>query len=255
MVKVKEDLTGKTFDRLTVLEQAEDYVSLKGNHHAQWLCECNCEEHKQIIVRQSNLKSGNTTSCGCLAIERTIEANNYKHKTNKYDLSGEYGIGWTSNTNVEFYFDLEDYDKIKDYCWHEQITPSGYHMLTAAEPNTNKTILMTNVLGYKWYDHIDRNALNNRKVNLRLCTASQNNMNQSRQSNNTSGFIGISWSKQQQKWRAYININKKLTYLGIFIDKDDAIKARLQAEAEYYGEFAPQKHLFKEYGIRTTQND
>ena len=38
-------------------------------------------------------------------------------KYNKYDLSGEYGIGWTSNTNQEFYFDLEDYDKIKDYCW------------------------------------------------------------------------------------------------------------------------------------------
>lgn len=34
---------------------------------------------------------------------------------NRYDLTGEYGIGYT-NQGVEFYFDLEDYDKIKEYC-------------------------------------------------------------------------------------------------------------------------------------------
>jgi hypothetical protein len=37
--------------------------------------------------------------------------------------------------------------------------------------------------------------------------------------------------------------------LGYFINKDDAIKTRLSAEAKYYGEFAPQKHLFEEYGV------
>ena len=74
-------------------------------------------------------------------------------------------------------------------------------------------------------------------------------MNQSKQSNNTSGFIGVSWSKQYQKWVSYINVNKKTTYLGRFADKYDAVKTRLQAELKYYGEFAPQQHLFEEYGI------
>ena len=36
---------------------------------------------------------------------------------NKYDLTGEYGIGYTINTNEPFYFDLDDYDKIKCYTW------------------------------------------------------------------------------------------------------------------------------------------
>ena len=40
-----------------------------------------------------------------------------------------------------------------------------------------------------------------------------------------------------------------------FIPKDDAIKARLTAEARYFKEFAPQKHLFEKYGIITQQND
>ena len=38
--------------------------------------------------------------------------------------------------------------------------------------------------------------------------------------------------------------------LGSFQNKEDAIKARLQAEATHYGQFAPQRHLFEEYGIR-----
>lgn len=38
-------------------------------------------------------------------------------------------------------------------------------------------------------------------------------------------------------------------HLGSFSDKEDAIKARLQAEAKYFKKFAPQRHLFKQYGI------
>ena len=46
-----------------------------------------------------------------------------------------------------------------------------------------------------------------------------------------------------------ICVNNKTKYLGTFIDKKDAIKCRLKAEKLYFKEFAPQRHLFKEYGI------
>lgn len=68
-------------------------------------------------------------------------------------------------------------------------------------------------------------------------------------SNNSSGFTGVYWNKQMSKWQSYIEINKNKIHIGYFVDKNDAIVARLQAEAKYYGEFAPQKHLFNEYGI------
>ena len=45
------------------------------------------------------------------------------------------------------------------------------------------------------------------------------------------------------------NQDNKTKYLGTFIDKKDAIKCRLKAEKLYFKEFAPQRHLFKEYGI------
>lgn len=49
-------------------------------------------------------------------------------------------------------------------------------------------------------------------------------------------------------------VENKEIYLGTFTLKEDATKARLAAEAKYFGEFAPQKHLFEEYGILTIQN-
>ena len=70
-------------------------------------------------------------------------------------------------------------------------------------------VRMHSYLGYKNYDHIDRDELNNRKYNLRPATIQENARNHNKQKNNTSGFIGVSWLKQQNKWRAYIYINKK----------------------------------------------
>ena len=109
---------------------------------------------------------------------------------------------------------------------------------------------MHQLLGFTNYDHKDRNELNNRKYNLRLCTKQENSMNSSKSKNNTSGIIGVYWDKQNEKWMASIGINYKSKYLGRFINKNDAIKARLLAEIKYFGEFAPQKHLFEKYGIK-----
>lgn len=64
MVKVKEDLTGKQFGTLTVLEQVEDYISPQGRAYARWKCLCECGN--EIFSITSNLKSGNTISCGCI---------------------------------------------------------------------------------------------------------------------------------------------------------------------------------------------
>ena len=56
MVQVREDLTGKTFGRLTVLERADDYIDPHGKPWPMWKCICSCDEHKIVIVRGSDLK-------------------------------------------------------------------------------------------------------------------------------------------------------------------------------------------------------
>ena len=89
-------------------------------------------------------------------------------------------------------------------------------------------------------DHIDRDKLNNHKSNLRYATNSENNMNKSRQSNNTSGAIGVFFRKDRNKWRAVINQNGNKIHLGSFETKEEAIEARSKAEETYFKAFRAQ---------------
>lgn len=51
---------------------------------------------------------------------------------------------------------------------------------------------------------------------------------------NKSGQKGVSWMGSRQKWRAYIGFKGKQITLGYFDNKEDAIKARLEAEEKYH---------------------
>jgi hypothetical protein len=115
-------LTGQKFGRLTVVERAEDYIVPKNGKHApKWKCVCDCGN--ECVVSGGSLKNGYTKSCGCLHKESSARNGKHNKKYNTYDLSGEYGIGYTLK-GEEFYFDLEDYDLIKDYYW--SINNEGY---------------------------------------------------------------------------------------------------------------------------------
>ena len=93
----------------------------------------------------------------------------------------------------------------------------------------------------KYVDHIDFNTLDNRKKNLRLCEPSENVAHGRGRSDNTSGTIGVTWNKRENKWMAYVHLKDKFLNLGLYIHIEDAIKARKDAEKIYFGEFAPEK--------------
>ena len=61
MAKIK-DLTGKKFGRLTVVKRGESDKHRK----MQWWCQCDCGNPELILVSGTNLRKGNTKSCGCL---------------------------------------------------------------------------------------------------------------------------------------------------------------------------------------------
>jgi hypothetical protein len=260
MVKVKEDLSGRCFGSLTVLRQAEDYISDQGVHCAQWLCQCSCGSEPKII-RQTSLKNGSTISCGCEHKQRVYDTSCKENPSairGLKDKHGDYCVGFCSNTNAEFYFDESDYDLIYsgEYCWYEYIDPkSDYHCVRARVRNFDgKYILLHQLLGCKSHDHIDRNPMNNRRYNLRPATQIENSRNKRKSTRNQSGIIGVCWHGKCNKWMSYITVDKKKIYLGVFSNKNDAIKTRLQAESRYFGEFAPQKHLYDTYQI-TIQNN
>lgn len=87
-------------------------------------------------------------------------------------------------------------------------------------------------------DHIDQNKLNNRIENLRAATKSQNEANTGKRSTNTSGYKGVYWLKNANKWRAKIDHNKKQIHIGLFTDKNAAAIAYNQKATELFGEHA-----------------
>jgi hypothetical protein len=208
--------------------------------NSKWHCECDCGNF--VDVFPGNLLSGETVSCKCYTKE-------IHKKYNKYDLSREYGIGYASNGG-EFYFDLEDYEKIKDYCW--MISTNDGYVVTNI-PNSSTLLKMhrflLNINDKRIIDHKSRIKTDNRKENLRIATNSQNSMNCNLSKINTSGITGISWCESRGKWETYIAVDGERTRLGRFSDLETAIKSRLNAEKNLFGDFAPQRHLFKEYGI------
>lgn len=66
---------------------------------------------------------------------------------------------------------------------------------------------------------------------------------------NKSGVTGVCWHSRDKKWQASLMISRNKINLGCFNNKEDAIKVRLQAEYDYLGDNAPQKHLFNKYNI------
>lgn len=83
-------------------------------------------------------------------------------------------------------------------------------------------------------DHIDMNRYSNRIENLRKANVFINNQNQGDRKNNTSGYKGVSWSKQKSKWRATITINRKHKHLGFFKTKEKAYACYLKAKEDFH---------------------
>lgn len=237
MVKTKIDLTNKIFGKWKVLSQTEDYIDNNGKHYARWLCECQCDKSTIRKVLGKDLKQNKSSSCGCEhaeTIKRTGKANK---KYNTYDLTGEYGVGYTTN-GEEFYFDLEDYNLIKDFCWY--FSKDGYVISNSFNTKKRTTILMHNLIMQTvlFVDHKNHKTFDNRKFNLRAVTNSQNCMNHKLKINNTSGITGVSWDKKSGKWHSRIGANNKEISLGFFNDFDEAVEVRKQAEQKYHGEYS-----------------
>ena len=238
MTKPRIDLTNKQFGKLTVIKQVEDYVKPDGRHNTRWLCKCSCEDDKYCYAITDILTSGRKTSCGCEGKERRIEncrkiqrEHPKKITPNTYDLSGSYGIGYTTK-GEKFYFDLEDYDKISQYRWYKN--GCGYIM------GTHKTLmnrLVMNAKNDEYVDHIHHNKYDNRKSELRIVSPSQNHYNSEIQTNNTSGYTGVYYHKPSGCWVAYTKINKK-QIRKYYKTKEEAIQGRIMLENECFKEYA-----------------
>lgn len=87
---------------------------------------------------------------------------------------------------------------------------------------------MTGSWPSKIVDHINRNRLDNRWINLRNVPRQINNLNTKLYKNNKSGYRGIYW--RNDKWLARFKINKCYKHVGYFDRIEDAIEALQRAK-------------------------
>lgn len=139
--------------------------------------------------------------------------------------------------------DDEDYEWLNQWKWHFS---NGYAQRNASIKNKQKRCIIKmhrqimNLLKKdgKQVDHINQETLDNRRKNLRLSNKSTNGMNRGKQSNNKSGFKGVSWSKPRKMWIAQIRLDGKQVCLGVFSTPESAHAAYCDAAIKQHGEFA-----------------
>jgi hypothetical protein len=87
-------------------------------------------------------------------------------------------------------------------------------------------------------DHIDGNTQNNCPENLRVCSISLNQANQKLSQRNTSGYKGVTWKTNRNKWAAQISCASQYFYLGLYDSALDAARAYDAAALEMFGNHA-----------------
>lgn len=222
----KRNLAGQKFGRLLVL--CDDGVR-NSDGTIKWKCRCDCGNITHVST--TSLTSGNTQSCGCFQRERTIAS---RKKENKYyELDGVIHA-FTSN-GVEFLVDVADWDNVKHICWCD--SHDGRISGTHNGKNVRLHRLIMNPEPNELVDHINNNALDNRRCNLRITNKSQNGANRDKTKCNTSGYKGVTTLKNG-KYMARITINYKGIYLGCYNTPEEAYKVYKKAEEKYFGEYA-----------------
>ena len=116
------------------------------------------------------------------------------------------------------------------------VASRGYPCISRGRTYKVHRIIM-NAPEDKVVDHINGNKLDNRKINLRLCTNRENLMGQKIPRDNKSGFKGVYWYKASKKWMAKIVVNYKTIYLGLFDKVEDAGMAYKNAAKLYFKEY------------------
>jgi len=87
-------------------------------------------------------------------------------------------------------------------------------------------------------DHINRDPLDNRRSNLRICSQSENQRNRATHKNNKSGYKGVRWVESMRKWRVNIGKDGRHIHLGYYDNIIMAARAYNAAAVEHFGEFA-----------------
>ena len=138
--------------------------------------------------------------------------------------------------------DIEDIDLVKNHKWYLR---NGYIHNTKVG-SLHRFLL--NPKDDEVVDHINNNPSDNRRRNLRICTAQQNSMNRLKHKRNTTSiYKGVYFDKKNKKWKAVIRINNKLKYIGHYDSELEASISYDKAAILYHSVYCNLNHPISNY--------
>ena len=176
----------------------------------------------------------------------------------RHDISAEYArqlldydpeagvLTWKARTPDMFDDGKKRNAEQKCHCWNNKhagkvaggLHPRGYLTIAIEGVRYAQHRICWLIETGNWpqdaLDHQNGVRSNNRFKELREATDAQNQQNQKRRVDNTSGFRGVSWNKNASKWSAYINVGGIRKYLGLYPDKETAYAAYLVAKSRFH---------------------
>lgn len=182
------------------------------------LVECSSESKGIFIARWNDVKRGLVS--GNVRGESRVKRNRYEEK--------EDSVIVFFNSGGHFVCDKEDIELVKSRTWY--LNSNGY----ARDSNGEyfHKLLIDTQEGYV-VDHINRNKLDNRKNNLRVCSPSDNSHNMSLFCTNNTGHTGV-YARKNGKYSAVIVADYKTIRLGTFETFEEACKAYDIGKEKYH---------------------
>lgn len=184
--------------------------------------------------------------CTCHAAQvrkygKPITKGNYSYKTSRNDIKHIQDFCAMSLYNKlgekvgVCLFDIEHKSEIEKYKWY--LNKKGY--VYSGKGGYLHRLILQLKKGEKYVaDHINRDRLDNRKINIRRCSRSQNNMNSIVSQNNISGYKGVWWFKPTKRWVVGIGKDYNSIHLGYFDTKEEAALVYNEKAKELFGENA-----------------
>lgn len=147
-----------------------------------------------------------------------------------------------SNNGIAITVDEADYKLLSTMKWYVHVKSNGKCYAMSTRKLNKKPVLMhrliLNAKHGQFIDHINGDGLDNRKANLRFCTLSQNNANRKSAKDSSSKYLGVSFCKKSNKWRAHISVNNKIKHIGTFKTEIEAALAYNKMAVKIHGKFA-----------------
>jgi len=131
--------------------------------------------------------------------------------------------------------DDEDWEKVSQFKWHYN---NGYAKTWSKGKRIRMHRLIMSAPDGVNVDHIDHDTLNNQRLNLRLCTVTQNNQNLNMRKDNTSGYKGVTLDKSTGHWKPLLYVDGEPFSFGCYKEKHHAALAYDLWATDLHGEFA-----------------